>query len=239
VAPTVHEHRRRSPHPGRVGGRSDDRPPGAPRQLAPACRVLPPARGGARPRRAGERVLHPARVAGVRRALRHARRPHPAGHGPEAVAPVRAAARAAAQAPALFAGARRARPADRRPRAPGWRHALPPARVAAPGRDVSDRLAPPDDRYRGTYMARRGEGCPRGVRGRARVQARCRERRGRRPRRPPGRAAGASAGGATPSATVPRLAPAYPRRRVLAAERARAAGYPDAAGTAADGDRRP
>ena len=69
-----------------VGGRRDDRAAGAARQLASAGGLLPGARGGARPRRPGELVLHAARLAGLRGAPRHARRAHPPGRGREALA---------------------------------------------------------------------------------------------------------------------------------------------------------
>ena len=165
MAPAVHGYGRRPARARGVGGGRDDRPPGAPRQLAPARGLLPAARGRPGQGRAGERVLHPTGVTGVRRPSRHARRPRRAGRGREAVEALRPASRAAAQAPALLGRARRARGADRRPGAPRGGHALPSPWLAARGGDVHDRLAAPHDRDRGPHLGRRGAG-------RARARAR-------------------------------------------------------------------
>ena len=106
VAAGVHEDGGRPPRPRGVGGRRDHRPAGAARQLASAGRLLPAARGGDRAAGAGELLLHAARLARLRRAPRHPRRARAPGRGREAVAPVRAAPRAPAQAPALLEVAR-------------------------------------------------------------------------------------------------------------------------------------
>ena len=182
MAPAVHGYGRRPARARGVGGGRDDRPPGAPRQLAPARGLLPAARGRPGQGRAGERVLHPTRVTGVRRPSRHARRPRRAGRGREAVEALRPASRAAAQAPALLGRARRARGADRRPGAPRGGHALPSPWLAARGGDVHDRLAAPHHRDRGPHLGRRGAGRARHVRGRTTAPPRRRARRRRGPR---------------------------------------------------------
>ena len=86
--------------------------------LARYCRA---ARGVPRPPRPGERVLHAAGLAGAAGPPRHARGLLAPGRGREAVARLRARARAAAEGPALPLGARRARRAGAR------RHARAPA----------------------------------------------------------------------------------------------------------------
>ena len=155
----------------------------------PLARLLPRARGGARVRRPGERVLHAARVAGLRGAPRLARRADPPGRGREAVAALRPAARAPAQAPALQPRPRRRGRAGRRSRPEGGRHDVPAARLAPPGRDVRQRLAAPHDRDRHAHVGRRGARRARRARGRRDLPARRRARRGRRPARRDRRAA--------------------------------------------------
>ena len=126
--------------------------------LAPARPLLPPARGLLRPLGAGERVLHAARLAGAARPPRHARGVHAAGRGREALARLRARARAAAQDAAVPLGARRAGRAGAG-RDPGrGRHALPAARLAPPGAHVRDRLAAHHRRRQRPHVAGRGAG---------------------------------------------------------------------------------
>ena len=136
--------------------------------LAVFCRLLEGALG--RPR-AGQLLLHAARLAGLRGPSRHPRRARAAGRGREALAALRPAARAPAQAPALLDVARRARRGDGRARAPGRRHPVPAARLAARGGDVRHRLAPSDDRDHRAHLGRRRAGRARRARGRAGVQA--------------------------------------------------------------------
>ena len=156
LAAAVHGHGRRPARRRRVGGGRHDRPAGAARQLAPARRLLPPARGRARTRRAGELVLHAERLTGIRRPPRHARRARAsrwrarsAGCSTTRCSSYRSST-SGTRAPSAAHG-----PADRRLRAEGGRHAVPPAWLAPRGGDVADRLAAPDDRDRGPHVARR------------------------------------------------------------------------------------
>ena len=171
AARAVHGHDRRPERTHGVRERRHGRPPGAPPHASTAGRVLPVARGRARAAGSGERVLHAARLAGTARPPRHARRVLPAGRGPEALARLRAGARAAAPQPALSPGAGRARGAGARPRARAGRHAVHAPRVAARGTDVRRGLAPPHDRRQRLHLARRAAGRARRLRGRARAQA--------------------------------------------------------------------
>ena len=117
----VHRRRRCPARARRVRGGRDDRAPGPPPLLAPARPLLPRARGLPRAPRSGERLLHAAWLAGAARPPRHARGLLAPGRGREALARLRARARAAAQGPALQLGARRPR------RARARRHAREPA----------------------------------------------------------------------------------------------------------------
>ena len=120
------------------------------------------------------------------------------------------------------------------------RHALPPARLAPRGGDVRERLAAPDDRDHRVHVARRGEGRPRRLRGRARVPARCRQRRGCvRARGAPGGETRPRGDRAQTPAEVPRLAAADPRGRPLSAPCARGVERGVARRAARDGHRRP
>ena len=139
-------------------------------QLAAARALLPRARGRARPAGPGELVLHAPPFAGLRRPPRHARRLRPPGRRREALARLRPAAGAAAQARSATrrrlasAGPDRARAdASRR------RHALPPARLAARRADLRDRLAAHHGRRQRPHLGRRVPRGARRVRGRRRV----------------------------------------------------------------------
>ena len=131
---------------GRVRARGDARAPGPAAVLARGRPVLPRPREAARLPGPGQRLPHPRGGARLRRPPRHPRRLHPPGRRAQALARVRAGAGAAAQGPALVAGAGRSRRADRGLGSRGRRHALPAARLAARGDDLGGRVAAPDDR---------------------------------------------------------------------------------------------
>ena len=114
AAGAFHRRRRRAPRARRVRGGRDDRPAGPPPQLAAARPLLPASGSVPRPPRAGERVLHAARLAGASRSPRHARGDLAPGRGREALARLRARAGAAAEEPALPLRARRTRRAGAR-----------------------------------------------------------------------------------------------------------------------------
>ena len=158
AAEAVHRRRRPGPRRGGVRGRLDDRAPGAAPHVAAARTLLPGARGGARQRRPGELVLHAAPLAGLRRPPRHARRLRPPGRGREALARVRAAARAAAEGAALVVVARRAGPDRARADAASRGHALSPPRLAARRAHLGDRFAAHHGRRQRPHLDRRVPG---------------------------------------------------------------------------------
>ena len=213
----VHGCGRRAAGARGVRARGDDRAPGAAPQLAAARPLLPPAGSVLRPPGAGERLLHPGGLAGPAGPPRHARGDLAPGRGLQALARLRAGARAAAEEPALPLGPRRAGRARARRHVARRRHAVPAARLAPPGADLGRRLAPHHRRHQRQALGRRGAGRARRGRERACFPADHRRRGAAgaadsRRRRRPGTRAGALRQQPSPDPRRPALGAAGARQ---------------------------